>query len=288
MGHFQLYAMALALMALFCVSLIWQEYQVMFGVVPASRWESPSLDFLSLTLLLILLPLPLLQPSKRKALVMNLLVGLASPFTEVRFATFFMYDVLASASLLVADSVLIACYLTQPDWATLTQSECPAFVSVGVWLALIPIWVRMMQCARRFYDDSSNRTQAYNFAKYLSTIVSSVLFIEYASSQNPTTFRIAFCTRILATLYSYSWDIYIDWGLLQERSGLRETLTFPKAIYYQAVFTNLILRFAWTVPFLTTTTEPYCYLNSFGYSTWMATAELFRRWQWAILRIENE
>jgi EXS family len=53
----------------------------------------------------------------------------------------------------------------------------------------------------------------------------------------------------LSTIYSYSWDIVMDWGLLRgttpERRWLRDRLKFPKRFYYFSMATNLLLRFTW-------------------------------------------
>ena len=54
---------------------------------------------------------------------------------------------------------------------------------------------------------------------------------------------------VLATLYSYGWDIFMDWGLMRgTKPGfklLRDRLKFPKSYYYFSIATNLILRFSW-------------------------------------------
>jgi septin family protein len=42
------------------------------------------------------------------------------------------------------------------------------------------------------------------------------------------------------------------------------------------------------VPFVIASADPYCWLNSYEYATIVVVAELYRRWQWAIIRIENE
>jgi hypothetical protein len=54
-----------------------------------------------------------------------------------------------------------------------------------------------------------------------------------------TAFIIWFTIRICSTIYNYSWDIYMDWGLLRNLGknkyfGLREELKmkFPVWFYY--------------------------------------------------------
>ena len=54
-----------------------------------------------------------------------------------------------------------------------------------------------------------------------------------------------------ATLYSYSWDIYMDWGLLRSKApgkyGLREKMNYHQYFYYFAMVTDFILRFEWVL-----------------------------------------
>ena len=56
----------------------------------------------------------------------------------------------------------------------------------------------------------------------------------------------------LSTTYSYSWDIYMDWGLMRNFSrnkwGLRNKLLYSKWFYYFAAVTNLLMRLMWIVP----------------------------------------
>ncbi len=69
------------------------------------------------------------------------------------------------------------------------------------------------------------------------------------------TFDIAFWIylgiRTFSTLFSYFWDLYIDWGLLRSRDcktfGLRDKFLFPFWFYFWAIFSNFFLRFFWLV-----------------------------------------
>ena len=59
---------------------------------------------------------------------------------------------------------------------------------------------------------------------------------------------------IFATVYAYTWDILIDWGLCRiwkgENKFLRNNLMYPKWFYYFAIMSNLILRLAWVLTLL--------------------------------------
>lgn len=53
---------------------------------------------------------------------------------------------------------------------------------------------------------------------------------------------------IISTIYSYVWDLKIDWQLLDRKAEyclLREKLTYLPRNYYIFMFLNLILRLAW-------------------------------------------
>jgi hypothetical protein len=105
---------------------------------------------------------------------------------------------------------------------------------------------------------------------------------------------------IFSTLYSYSWDIVMDWGLLRGSGGskgminklLRDRLKYPASFYLFSAFTNFFLRFAWILPIV-----DQMYWHSLLGETLMqmevlffflALAELYRRAQWSLFRVENE
>ena len=48
-----------------------------------------------------------------------------------------------------------------------------------MWLGLVPVWVRMMQCAKRVYLVPSNTQQMVNFCKYLCLYAYLIMIIYY-------------------------------------------------------------------------------------------------------------
>ena len=57
--------------------------------------------------------------------------------------------------------------------------------------------------------------------------------------------------------------------------------------YKYCIVSDFVLRCTWLVPvFLDTQTFPW--VASFGFGTMIGVLELFRRWQWCLIRIENE
>lgn len=68
---------------------------------------------------------------------------------------------------------------------------------------------------------------------------------------------------------------------------LRPEIRLPAWFYYFAAFTNLIMRLLWIIP-LFQAEMPTWVASSQIITTCLAIAEITRRAQWAILRIENE
>jgi hypothetical protein len=70
---------------------------------------------------------------------------------------------------------------------------------------------------------------------------------------------------IVSTLYSYSWDVYMDWGLIRSnepgKKFLRHKILFPKWFYYYAIVSNFILRFFWLLSLIPTDIEPEWFVN---------------------------
>ena len=94
-----------------------------------------------------------------------------------------------------------------------------------------------------------------------------------------------------ATIYSYVWDQIMDFGLWRTTTpgkwGLRDNLTYPVWFYYYAMVSDGLLRLTWLIPILIDPNQ-YYWLKSIGYGTLMGVLELWRRWTWSLMRIENE
>jgi xenotropic and polytropic retrovirus receptor 1 len=79
----------------------------------------------------------------------------------------------------------------------------------------------------------------------------------------------------------------MDWGLVRSKNGLRSMINFNPIFYYFAIITDLLLRFTWTI-ILIFDPRQHPWLTTFAFSTLIGVLELIRRWQWSIIRIENE
>ncbi len=95
---------------------------------------------------------------------------------------------------------------------------------------------------------------------------------------------------VVSSLYAYTWDIKMDWGLLdknaEDNKFLREEIVYSsKGYYYFAIIEDLILRFGWTASVTVSFYQPY--YNDVVTSI-LAVFEVFRRFVWNFFRLENE
>jgi hypothetical protein len=116
-------------------------------------------------------------------------------------------------------------------------------------VTMLPAWWRFLQCLRRFHDTKLWFPHLINAGKYFCSII----VIWLSATQNITdnwNVRVVWITfSVLATFYSYMWDIMMDWGFLQKNSKhflLRDDLIYEwRWIYYWAMVSNLALRVSW-------------------------------------------
>jgi len=75
------------------------------------------------------------------------------------------------------------------------------------------------------------------------------VYIFKVKSQNDAAMMFYIFVSIISTVYSYAWDIYMDWGLFRsfdkEKKYLRPKFLYPAWFYYYAMISNFFLRFLW-------------------------------------------
>jgi hypothetical protein len=94
---------------------------------------------------------------------------------------------------------------------------------------------------------------------------------------------------ISSSIYSYVWDLKIDWALLEKNSThclLREDLIYDYRSYYVMMISNLILRLAWVLTLSQNITD-----KTFGspeiFRLITGALEIIRRGIWNLLRLEK-
>ena len=92
-----------------------------------------------------------------------------------------------------------------------------------------------------------------------------------------------------SSLYSFWWDINMDWGLGRiEYKLLGPRLMYPKrSMYYAIMALDLVLRFAWVLTLIPPDTGASFALPHYLTAVSMIL-ELYRRTVWGFLRLENE
>ncbi|KAJ8969768.1 hypothetical protein NQ314_001605 [Rhamnusium bicolor] len=239
------------------------ELAAIFGVV----WALSLLSFLYSASLSI--P-PYVNPL---GLVVIMLAFILNPFKVFRHDARFWFLKLC---------FLICFYFTNGNWLEAGDTaQCMEknFVIRPI-VSCIPAWLRFAQCLRRYYDTKEAFPHLANAGKYATTFVV-VIF---------ATLKSVYQGKRNNSSYSYTWDIKMDWGLLDKSAGentfLREEIVYSSTFfYYFAIVEDLILRFSWAISL---------YLTEMGYvsidlmTSILSPLEVFRRFVWNFFRLENE
>lgn len=114
----------------------------------------------------------------------------------------------------------------------------------------MPYWFRFAQCLNK-YREKPLKAHLRNAGKYFVSMCVPLASLWVVKFQMDAAFWIYVVVKLTATVYSYSWDLYMDWGIMRSRDpkkyGLRAKITFSKYFYYWAAVSNLALRFLWVV-----------------------------------------
>lgn len=254
------------------------------------------LGLVTVVLLITLCPLNIIYRPSRFFLVRSTWRCICAPFYKVLFMDFFLADQLTSQVQAIRSLQFYVCYYAWGDFRrrSSTCTESTAYKSLYIAVAVIPFWLRLLQCIRRVIEEK-NAMQALNGLKYFSTVVALVMRSLYdIARQNgspATTFwRImAAATSGITTIYNTYWDIVMDWGLLQMNSRnrwLRDKLLISnKAVYAIAIVLNILLRLVW-MQLVLDFNLPFLHRNAM--IAVVACLEILRRGIWNFFRLENE
>jgi len=186
-------------------------------------------------------------------------------------------------------------------------------------ICLAPLWIRFNQCLRRYLDTGKrmpNLANAFKYAMSQSVTLFGAFHPLYLmhSGQGELTVSLSdddddgqegsivigsyrsnffqfFWTGlfIASSLYSFCWDVYMDWGLGRREYGfLGPRLMFPKkSQYYMVIAADLVLRFMWVLTLIPPDSGAEFELPAY-LSALSMTVELFRRSIWSFFRLEHE
>ena len=98
-----------------------------------------------------------------------------------------------------------------------------------------------------------------------------------------------FCS-VVSSCYTYTWDVKMDWGLMDknagENQGLREEVVYSsKGYYYFAIFEDFLLRLGWVVAL---SFNEFTSVDANIIASILSPLEIFRRFVWNFFRLENE
>ncbi|KAF8788492.1 Xenotropic and polytropic retrovirus receptor like protein [Argiope bruennichi] len=226
---------------------------------------------------------------------------IAAPFFHVGFADFWLADQLNSLVPVLVDFQYFICfYVTSVNWEVNTDSN-KCVDDVGLIsrpiVACLPAWFRFAQCLRRYRDTKEAFPHLVNAGKYSTTffnVIFSSLYVytkdNYGSTWENPFFYLWIVFGFISSIYTYIWDIKMDWGLFDENTGenrfLREEIVYSSPNYYYfAIVEDLVLRFGWT---LSVSLTEMGLIHADIMSSVLAPLEVIRRFVWNFFRLENE
>lgn len=227
---------------------------------------------------------------------------LLAPTRPVKFLHVFIGDVLTSLVKPGIDIAYSLCFLFTGLFLDKTLSDNDAgnvclnsFALTRVLTPIIsalPLWLRMLQCLRRYHDTHERFPHMVNAGKYATASSVVLVGVFHASMAKAGGVEQAAWVITLSgsTLYSYFWDVLMDWDLWKKNhSRLRQDLIYPnRAFYYVAIVLDLFFRFAWALTFVPTDASPFGVWFHQALNPVSAGCEIVRRGVWALIRVENE
>ncbi len=247
-----------------------------------------------------------------------------APFVPVTFRDNYVADALTSFTKVIADAVYASCWLlsTLIAWSsssndpesTSTSSSPSSSSSAGSTVAasmcmgrsiqvvvamcvVVPLWIRFAQCLRNFWDSTLVFPHVWNALKYAL----SALVVLYGVGVN-TSDSFYYFLIVLATLYKWWWDVFMDWGLFdtfmktgnlcvsgeRTRLFLRPSLLYrDPRLYYICIVLDLVLRFLWVLSLAPASLTSVMYVMP-ALSIFLGSIEIVRRSMWGVFRVEWE
>ncbi|KAK9499260.1 hypothetical protein O3M35_002329 [Rhynocoris fuscipes] len=289
---------AAALGVVWTVSLLAFLYSPSLSIPPFAN----PLALVLLMILFLINPIKIFRHQARFWLLRVIWRCIAAPFYHVGFADFWLADQFNSLVTVFLDFHFFICFYVSSTWMTTNGQvnvNCNEGVTLitGALMNCVPAWMRFAQCLRRYRDSKEAFPHLVNAGKY-STTFFVVIFNtlktyhknEYFDELDNPYLYLWLIANFVSFCYTYSWDIKMDWGLLDSNAGenrfLREEMVYSsKAFYYIAIIEDLILRLSWAFSFIL---SHYKLVGSELMTSITAPLEVFRRFVWNYFRLENE
>lgn len=254
-----------------------------------------SIALIGIYLIWILLPLPIFYYESRVWILKTIIRVITAPLFPVLFKDFFIADQFTSLSDFLFDIQFVFCFYSF-HIRTYEDQFCSVIHSLGLpILNVIPFYIRMMQCLRKYFETAETYPHLVNSGKYMISAVVIIFayvdttLIPYLGVWN--FMKIMWLIiNIIATIFRVLWDIYFDWGLFRRSKNflLRNQITFHSYIYYFSIILDILIRFQWIILLFL---NLFLFLNQtvkFWITIFYVINELLRRFIWNIFRMENE
>lgn len=220
--------------------------------------------------------------------------SIIAPIFGVDFPIAWLTDQVVSLVTSFKDLAYTICYYSSLDLSiipTTSSNQCSAGANISVvfLVGMFAFVWRMLQCIRQGIAFGAYFCTPFfiNTLKYLTSLITLILSFVY-SSANPDIFPLWCVFSVISTLFSYIWDLKMDWGFFQKDTKnrfLRDDLAYGSpAIYYVIMGVNFVLRLSWIL-----TLSPNI-VNSFKvrpivFTLITGTLEIIRRAIWNLLRV---
>eukprot|EP00123_Amoebidium_parasiticum_P015153 comp22812_c0_seq2/m.35812 comp22812_c0_seq2/g.35812 ORF comp22812_c0_seq2/g.35812 comp22812_c0_seq2/m.35812 type:complete len:373 (-) comp22812_c0_seq2:112-1230(-) len=217
-----------------------------------------------------------------------------SPFISngqrISFSEVFITDALTSLSKVLGDLEIILCVVA----GHVVSRQDPDVAAPGcVHSFLLPLVISVpfvLRCKQCYVEYRATKLpkDMLNFFKYATAFpaIWTGFLLKTTPGPPEELWNLWVLCTTINTLYSFVWDVLMDWGLMETGSGkfpLRETTMFPSLFYYVAVCLDLLLRFTWAIQL-----SSLVHLSSEGMTLLFELLEIARRAMWNLFRVEYE
>ncbi|XP_952539.1 G-protein associated signal transduction protein, putative [Theileria annulata] len=156
---------------------------------------------------------------------------------------------------------------------------------------IAPFFLRFSQCLRRYINENL-WIHFGNMVKYISGIICVVVSsLKWPLSAGNDRLAVIITCYIMATIYNFLWDFFVDWGLspplnIFKRRGDRRM--YRLKAYYIACLVNLLCRLTWALTVTPIKPIEHQELSHNIMVFIISLVEIFRRIVWVTFRLETE
>ena len=259
-------------------------------------------------ILLMLNPLHVMQRGARFSFVGSFFRVILTPFYAITFGDAWLADQLLSIIAVMLDFEYLICYLSVVIWNSDENLSYCLSSSNGIrpLIVVLPAVWRLLQCLRSFYDTTSSN-HLLNAGKYLSSLPVIAFSTAYELALS-SKFTISLSglfdlhtggwivvgwvlTAVVNVLYSFLWDVFCDWKLIQFAHGWVPHLRRQR-LYHRKEWYTLIIPLDFILRVLSTLKLTFTLVRNVPHSesifTLLIFFEFLRRFIWNYFRVEVE